>query len=524
MRRGEPRPDPLGPLIGALHEEGRPRVWSLVVTVFGDAVAPRGGRIATAQLAELMERIGVGQGALRTALSRLVAEGTLERDRRGRASFHRLSAAAAREVEAASRVIYAPPTDAGDWTLGMGPAPRRALALANGAWLAREPPPEGAVAVRGALIGAGAVEPSPAHAEALRRLARDLDALAAIGAPASAGAPAAGGAPASAGAARLDGPDAARVEQWGEGEPGAAGESGRSGGDASVGDGGGGGSRPAGQGPAGGPSQIDAQADAPGRASARASSGVGGEPDAGAERFGAGGSGLADDGATDPPASAFASPLGPSARASAPCGLGPLDAMAARTLLIHRWRRLALRWPDLPDPGSAPASAGVSAPANTSADASAPASVAVSARAGGPAGVGTWADAGGPVDFGASARERDPPRGRGPAGVGGPSADPGPAAAGGPTAAGVPAAAGGPADACGGAQARAEGSEGVASIAGHGARARVAAAYAALLPPSEAWLDAASPTGDGSPARGARPTEGSPEEGPAVERVRDRFG
>ena len=178
MRPEAPRPDPLAPLIASLHGEGRPRVWSLVVTVFGDAVAPRGGRVATARLAEIVGRVGVGEGALRTALSRLVADGALERDRRGRASFHRLSEAAAREVARASRVIYAR-EEAGAWTLGTGPAPPRALALAGGAWLAREAAPAGGVAVRGALIGGEGVEPEPAHAEALARLARDLDAIAA---------------------------------------------------------------------------------------------------------------------------------------------------------------------------------------------------------------------------------------------------------------------------------------------------------------------------------------------------------
>ncbi|NBR89524.1 MAG: phenylacetic acid degradation protein, partial [Rhodobacteraceae bacterium] len=42
--------DPLAPLIDALHAEGRLRVWSLVITVFGDSVQHRGGRISTARL------------------------------------------------------------------------------------------------------------------------------------------------------------------------------------------------------------------------------------------------------------------------------------------------------------------------------------------------------------------------------------------------------------------------------------------------------------------------------------------
>ena len=240
MRREAARPDPLGPLIASLHEEGRPRVWSLVVTVFGDAVAPRGGRIANARLAELLGRVGVGEGALRTALSRLVADGTLERDRRGRASFHRLSEAAAREVARASAVIYAPPPGPEGWSLGVGPAPPRALELPGGAWLSREPAPPGGVAVSGVLATAAGIAPAPSHAAALTLLADDLDVLDALG--------------------------------------------------------------------------------------------------------------LATSVAEQSPSAAPAPPRPSMLRAKAP--LAPLDAIAARMLLIHRWRRLALRWPDLPGDAS----------------------------------------------------------------------------------------------------------------------------------------------------------------------------
>ena len=285
MRREGARPDPLGALIGALHADGRPRVWSLVVTVFGDAAAPRGGRMASAALSELLGRIGVGEGALRTALSRLVAEGTLERDRVGRASFHWLSAAAAREVAQASRLIYAP-AEAGDWTLGTGPAPRRSLALPGGAWLGRELPPPGAMAVRGALHGAPQVEPDPAHAAALDLLARDLDALAARAAPH---------------------PQAHAVR--------------RSRKDRSPGD------RRASPRPPGDPPPSPRPARSGGcSAGAASAEGLGAPAGLGAERAEVPGT---------PPLAAAAD-------------LAPLDAMAARTLLIHRWRRLTLRWPDLP--------------------------------------------------------------------------------------------------------------------------------------------------------------------------------
>lgn len=333
-----PRPDPLAPLIEALHEEGRPRVWSLVVTVFGDAVAPRGGRVATGALAELLGRVGVGEGALRTALSRLVADGTLRRDRQGRASFHRLSAAAARETAEASRVIYAAPADAEGWVMGVGPPPPRALPLPGGAWLSREAPPEAAVAVRGALLGAAGVEPEPAHAEALARLARDLDALEAL----LGAAPVVereGGARTGGGGAKGDG--AGGSAPPGGGASPAGGESGRalaSGWEAPTRAGG----NEAHAQRLGGAGRARERRGEPGAAS--------GEPVGGPEAQAAGGAGM---GAPPVPGSRAVS-LRADPGGCAPADLAPLDAMAARVLLVHRWRRLALRWPDLPEavPGS----------------------------------------------------------------------------------------------------------------------------------------------------------------------------
>ena len=79
--------DPLSPLIDQLHKDGRLRVWSLVITIFGDAIQPRGGRVSTARLQEILERMRIEPGALRTALSRLAKEGWVIREREGGAVF-----------------------------------------------------------------------------------------------------------------------------------------------------------------------------------------------------------------------------------------------------------------------------------------------------------------------------------------------------------------------------------------------------------------------------------------------------
>ena len=90
-----------------LNQSGtRIRVWSLVVTIFGDAIEPRGGVFRLGALQQITERIGIESNALRTAMSRLASDGWLERQRIGRASFYRPSQMASRENARASDIIY----------------------------------------------------------------------------------------------------------------------------------------------------------------------------------------------------------------------------------------------------------------------------------------------------------------------------------------------------------------------------------------------------------------------------------
>jgi len=101
--------DPLQPLIDALHGQGRLRVWSLVITVFGDLVQHRGGVISTARLGAVLSRIGVEPGTLRTALSRLGRDGWVESERAGRTSLYRLSPQGVERFAPATSLIYAAP-------------------------------------------------------------------------------------------------------------------------------------------------------------------------------------------------------------------------------------------------------------------------------------------------------------------------------------------------------------------------------------------------------------------------------
>jgi phenylacetic acid degradation operon negative regulatory protein len=90
------------------------RTWSVVITVFGDAVVPRGGAISLATLTEIFQRMGVAEGAVRTAMSRLSADGWLERRRQGRNSFYQLAAKGeATFAEAAARIYDTHPAGEG---------------------------------------------------------------------------------------------------------------------------------------------------------------------------------------------------------------------------------------------------------------------------------------------------------------------------------------------------------------------------------------------------------------------------
>jgi len=95
-------------LADRLHAGDRLRVWSIIITVFGDAVVPRGGTVALTALQAITARLRIEPGAVRAAMSRLVRDGWITRRKVGRRSFYQLTPESLEEVVAASRRIYAP--------------------------------------------------------------------------------------------------------------------------------------------------------------------------------------------------------------------------------------------------------------------------------------------------------------------------------------------------------------------------------------------------------------------------------
>ncbi|HVS78055.1 MAG TPA: phenylacetic acid degradation operon negative regulatory protein PaaX [Steroidobacteraceae bacterium] len=95
------------------------RAGSLLITIFGDAVAPRGGEIALASLIELCRPFGISERLVRTSIGRLAKDDWLGAARAGRNSFYRLTARGRNEFEVATQRIYGVSTTewTGCWTL-----------------------------------------------------------------------------------------------------------------------------------------------------------------------------------------------------------------------------------------------------------------------------------------------------------------------------------------------------------------------------------------------------------------------
>jgi phenylacetic acid degradation operon negative regulatory protein len=93
---------------------------TLLVTIFGDSVAPRGGEVWLGTLSRLVEPLGISERLVRTSLQRLVADGLVVNRREGRLSHYSIAPAARHEFWEADRRIYHPRTATpwdGRWTV-----------------------------------------------------------------------------------------------------------------------------------------------------------------------------------------------------------------------------------------------------------------------------------------------------------------------------------------------------------------------------------------------------------------------
>ena len=106
-------PHPLTRIVDQLKREPS-RTGSLAITVFGDAIVPRGGSVWLGTLLAFFETLDIDSGVVRTAMSRLAADGWLARNKVGRNSFYRLADKGRETFDAAMVHVYHPRPP--DWT------------------------------------------------------------------------------------------------------------------------------------------------------------------------------------------------------------------------------------------------------------------------------------------------------------------------------------------------------------------------------------------------------------------------
>src|SRR5437588_659018 len=82
-----------------------PRARSLIVTIWGDALAPHGGEVWLAGLIGLVAPLGLNDRLVRTSVFRLARDGWLASQSRGRQSRYRLTNAGRLRFASAYRRI-----------------------------------------------------------------------------------------------------------------------------------------------------------------------------------------------------------------------------------------------------------------------------------------------------------------------------------------------------------------------------------------------------------------------------------
>lgn len=88
-------------------QQRRVQAGSLIISVFGDAILPRGGRIWLGSLIRLLEPLELNERLIRTSVFRLVKDEWLRTETFGRRADYVLTTSGRRRFEEASRHIYA---------------------------------------------------------------------------------------------------------------------------------------------------------------------------------------------------------------------------------------------------------------------------------------------------------------------------------------------------------------------------------------------------------------------------------
>lgn len=99
----------------------RVRANSLIITIYGDAIAPHGGTVWLGSFINLVEPLGLNPRMVRTSVFRLSREKWLISEQIGRCSYYSLTTTGRRRFEHAYRRIYDDPRTVweGDWQIVM---------------------------------------------------------------------------------------------------------------------------------------------------------------------------------------------------------------------------------------------------------------------------------------------------------------------------------------------------------------------------------------------------------------------
>jgi len=82
------------------------RAKSLIITIYGDAIAPHGGSVWLGSFIKLTQSLGMNDRLVRTSVFRLTKDSWLESEQIGRCSYYTLTATGKRRFEHAYRRIY----------------------------------------------------------------------------------------------------------------------------------------------------------------------------------------------------------------------------------------------------------------------------------------------------------------------------------------------------------------------------------------------------------------------------------
>lgn len=101
-----PEKNQLDLLIHSFQQKRPLRAGSLIITLYGDAIVPRGGTVWLGSLMALLEPFGISERLVRTSVFRLTKESWLQAEKVGRCSYYSLTGPGLRRFEQAFKQVY----------------------------------------------------------------------------------------------------------------------------------------------------------------------------------------------------------------------------------------------------------------------------------------------------------------------------------------------------------------------------------------------------------------------------------